>query len=373
MSVTPPRQRSDIAFFLPGLYGGGVEKMSLNLAHIYRQQGLAVDMVLVKEEGERLNEVPAGANVIGFNAPAPIAAIPQLAQYLRQQRPRAMFSGITSINLAAIIAAKLAGVDTTIVVSERVAISKNIQTHPLKRLFPPLIRQFYPHASQIVAVSRGLADDLSSVTGIARDDITVIYNPVVTPQMLNSDPAPPDHAWFPADEVPVILGVGRLVEQKHFETLIRAFAHVETDSRLMILGEGEQRPQLEALVRELDLQERVQMPGFVDAPIAYMRHASVFALSSIYEGLGNVVIEALAAGCPVVSTDCPFGPSEILADGDYGTLVPVRDPQALARAIDDTLATPPDREVLRERARDFSAERIAAKYSELFFDTEPTT
>jgi glycosyltransferase involved in cell wall biosynthesis len=204
---------------------------------------------------------------------------------------------------------------------------------------PHLIKIFYPWADAIVANSRGVAEDLMKLTGLPRDKIQVIYNPVVTPELFAKAEEPLDHPWFRPGEPPVILGVGRLTQQKDFPTLIRAFALVrkERPARLMILGEGEERPKLEALVRELRLEEDVALPGFVENPYKYMKRAAVFVLSSKWEGLPTVLIEALALGTQVIATNCPSGLEEVLEGGRWGRLVSVGDFAGLAQAILDRL------------------------------------
>ena len=219
----------------------------------------------------------------------------------------------------------------------------------------------------------GVADDVARLTGIPADTIRVIYNPVVTPAVLAKMQQPVDHPWFAAGEPPVILGVGRLVSQKDFPTLVEAFAIVrqQRSARLMILGEGEDREKLEAQISALGLQDDVALPGFAENPYAYMAHANVFALSSIFEGFGNVVAEAMAAGTAIVSTDCPSGPAEILEGGRYGKLVPVNDPAALAEGILATLEAPIAADILRQRAQEFSVDRVTDQYIEVLSRLAP--
>jgi glycosyltransferase involved in cell wall biosynthesis len=197
--------------------------------------------------------------------------------------------------------------------------------------------------------------------------ITVIYNPVFTPDLLHKAQEPVDHPWFAPAGLPVILGVGRLAEQKDFFTLIRAFALVRQHrpARLIIVGEGPDRPGLEALARELGVADDVSLPGFSTNPYAYMRQADVFVLSSLFEGLPAVLVEALAVGVPIVSTRCPHGPEEILQDGICGPLVPVGDAAAMADAICATLDAPLPAHVLQERARAFALDTIVEQYKKV--------
>jgi glycosyltransferase involved in cell wall biosynthesis len=226
----------------------------------------------------------------------------------------------------------------------------------------------YPRADTVIAVSDGIAEAIIELTGLPRAQITTIYNPVVDATLLDKASEPIDHPWFTPGEPPVVLSVGRFRMQKDFPTLIRAFALVRSarPARLMILGDGTRRRALEALVDNLGLRSDVALPGYAENPLPWMRRAAVFVLSSTWEGLPGVLIEALAAGCPVVSTDCPSGPAEILDRGAYGPLVPSRDPQALAQAILAVLENPPDRDRLRQRAALFSVDVAVAKYLAVF-------
>jgi glycosyltransferase involved in cell wall biosynthesis len=227
----------------------------------------------------------------------------------------------------------------------------------------------YPFADAVVAVSSELADDLSAVAGLPRGLIRTVYNPVVGPELPALAAEPAGHPWLRPGGPPVVLGAGRLVEQKDFPTLLRAFALVrrERPARLVILGEGPAgaREGLAALAAGLGVAADLDLPGFVANPYAYMARAAAFALSSLHEGLPGVLIQALACGCPVVSTDCPSGPREILDGGRYGRLVPVGDHEALARAILACLDDPSGREERVARAAAFGLERAVDRYLEL--------
>jgi len=279
-----------------------------------------------------------------------------------------LLSTMQDINLVALWSRRLAGVSTRVVVSVHNTVSQESQNSTqLKRRFAPyLARWFYPWADAIVTVSQGAAEDLVGL-GLSSERIKVIYNPVVTPELFEKVNEPIDHPWFEPGSPPVILGVGRLEKQKDFSTLIRAFAQVQRQrpARLMILGEGKERPYLEALVQELGLGENVSLPGFVSNPYAYMARATVFVLSSLFEGLPTVLIEALAVGTRVVSTNCESGPAEILANGQYGNLVAVGDVKGIAEAIISTLESPSDSEALRRRAAEFSLEKALTQYRQV--------
>lgn len=372
LGPTTRPQRPDVAFFLPHLGGGGVERVVLNLINGLSARGHVVELVLMQATGALLADLPSHVHVVDLRLRGPHEvvfgfALPGLARYLRAHRPRILYSGMTSINAVAIVARALANVDTRVVVSEHVPPSVNVRTHVLKRPLPLVIRSAYPHADAIVAVAGALADDLANVGRLPRDTIDVVYNPAVDDALLSQAVRDPGHPWLVAD-VPVLLGVGRLTPQKDFGTLIEAFALVRRDraARLVILGEGPDRAALEAQARRLGVSEDVSMPGFSAVPAAFMARASVFVSSSAYEGLAMALMEALACGCPCVSTDCLTGPQEILDGGRYGPLVPVGDAAALALAIMQTMDAPLPRDVLRTRGMAFSVDRSVAAYEALF-------
>lgn len=354
-----------MAIFLPGLDGGGAERVMLNLCRGFVAQGIKVDLLLVRAEGPYLSQVPSQVRIVSLGNRRMLLSMPALARYLRQEQPQAILCGEDDINIVAVWVRGLAKVATKVVVSVHNNLSQESRhtTKLKRRLTPYLVRWFYPWADAIVAVSQGVASDLAHL-GLPSDLIKVIYNPVITSEVFNKIQEPIAHPWFSPNQPPVILGVGRLEQQKDFPTLIQAFAQVQQQRavRLMILGEGSERKHLEALVQELGMKENVAFPGFVDNPYAYMAQASVCVLSSIWEGFGNVLVEAMAAGTPVVSTDCESGPAEILANGHYGKLVAVRDIKGMAEAIVNTLNEPPNSLALQQRAMEFSLEKALAKY-----------
>ncbi len=313
----------------------------LALANSLPERGYKVDLAVVRAEGPFKTSVHPRVRVVEFKARGVLASLPSLTQYMRRERPDTLFSAMNHANIVALWARRLAGVATRVIVSEHNTLSTwACGTSSIRnRTMPWLIRFFYPWADGIVAVSRDVAGDLAETTKLPRTRIQVIYNPVVTPQLLEMARVKPPHTWFAVNQPPVVLAVGRLTPQKDFATLIRAFDRVRRDKhvRLMILGEGGDRHELERLVRQLRLEPHVSLPGFVENPYSYMAHAAVFVLSSRWEGLPTVLIEALSCGMRVIATDCPSGPREILADGKYGMLVPMHDAPALAEAIAATL------------------------------------
>lgn len=340
----------------------------LHLAQGLAERGFPTDLVLAQADGEYLAQVPDSVRIVDLQARFPVLVSKTIAlrNYLQKEQPAVLFSALDILS-SAIWAQRLAGVSTRIVMCVQTQLSRQFRNHQpntMGKIRPKLVRWFYPWADAIVAASHGTAADVAQITGIPVDQIRVIHNPVVTPEVIAKMQEPVDHPWFAPGEPPVILGVGRLVSQKDFPTLVEAFAQVrqQRQARLMILGEGEDRAKLEAQIRQLGLEADVALPGFVANPYAYMAYASVFALSSIFEGFGNVVAEAMATGTSIVSTDCESGPAEILVNGRYGKLVPVENASALATAIVVTLdqLTPP--EMLKQRAQAFSIDCVTDQY-----------
>lgn len=333
-----------IAFFLPSLHGGGAQRVVVNLIQGMVERGLAVDVVLVTAEGAFLDQLPRSVRVVNLRASRMLRSLGPLIGYLRQEQPRVLVSSLTHANLVALWAAKLARRNTPVIVTVHTTHSRGSGTNgrPAGGLRPRLMRAFYPWSARVVAVSRGAAEDLIKTVGIPANQVEVVYNPVITPSLARLVREPVDHPWLAPGQLPVIMGAGRLTRAKDYPTLIRAFAEVrrQRPARLIILGEGEERATLESLVNGLDLSDHVALPGFRNNAPAYMAHSAVFVLSSAWEGLPTVLIEALAAGARVVSTDCPSGPREILQGGRLGSLVPVGDPAAMARGILEALDRP---------------------------------
>jgi glycosyltransferase involved in cell wall biosynthesis len=365
VSTPAARAATKVALFMPSFRGGGAERVMLSLAAGFTEQGLGVDLLVAQREGAYLSQVPQSIHVIDLRAPRVLAALPALVRYLRREKPQAMLSALSHANVVAIWARSLARIPTRLVVSEHNAPHLWLEhaTQRRARLLPALMRRTYRSADAIVAVSDGLANDLAASLCVDRSRVVRVYNPVITPQLSELAAEPLEHPWFAGGEPPVVLGAGRLTSEKDFETLIRAFAIVRRSraARLLILGEGMKRAQLEASIERLGISADVALPGFVANPYRYMRRAAVFVLSSRSEGFGNVLVEAMACGTPVVSTDCPSGPREILEDGLHGALVPVDDPEAMATSIIAQLERPYI-DSARERAQTFTLGAAVAGY-----------
>jgi glycosyltransferase involved in cell wall biosynthesis len=329
--------RPALACFLPSLHGGGAERVIVNIAAGFAQRGVPTDIVLSRAEGPYAAQVPAGVRIVDLSASRVLRSVLPLAQYLRRERPRTLLAALDYANIVAIVAARLARTRTRTVISVHCTFPKSSRRliDVREAAIPWLLGRVHRWADAIVAVSEGVAVDLAATTGIPLGRIDVIYNPVIWPGLASEASKPPAHAWFEDSSRPIVLGVGRLEPQKNFPLLLEAFQAVRRvrDARLVILGEGSERSALEAYVREHGLQDSVSLPGFLDNPYACMSRAAVLALSSNFEGLPTVLIESLALGTPVVSTDCESGPREILRDGALGDLVPVNDATSLAQAL----------------------------------------
>ena len=326
-----------LAFFTRSLGGGGAERVVVTLASHYAAQGHAVDLIVSRREDTYLKEVHPEVRVHYLHTRRRMLAAPRLAKVLREVRPAALLATVNTF--AAVLGQRLARTPTRVVLRE--ANTPSIALHakgasPVKRAISEMaMRWLYPRADAVVAVSKGVAQDLLNLMPQLKPKLTVIYNPVIDAAFYAKADAPLEHPWFQPHQPPVVLAAGRLVALKGYDTLLRAFARVrqETFARLVILGEGPESPNLERLAAELGVAADMDMPGFDPNPFRYMKRAGVFVLSSRYEGLPNVLIQAMACGCPVVSTDCPNGPAEILDGGRYGPLVPVDDVEAMAQAI----------------------------------------
>ncbi len=366
LNISPTSPVKRICIF-PELLMSGIGRYAINLSKALMAEGVEVDLFLTKNEGLLMQQVPKGVRLfIGEGSTK--KSLRKFYAYLREEKPDALITAHNHVNISSIWVKKLARVPTQIVVTLHTAMSQDdhAQSPRKKRIIRELCRFSYPLADHIVAVSRAVADDTATHLNLKSEKIAVAYNPVFSLDMLSRAQEEVEHPFFIQDD-PVFISIGRLTEQKDYFSLLRAFAQVRVrqKAKLLILGEGEDRKGLEALIEELGLEDDVSLPGFLDNPYAYLKRSDVFVSSSGWEGLPTVVIEALALGKPVVATDCPGGSAEILEAGKYGHLVKVADPVALAQAMQESLKTPWDAAALQKRAEVFSLEASAKRYLEL--------
>lgn len=347
--LTPVR----LLLFRPTLGQGGADRVTMTLLRSFDRRLFAPSLVLVKREGEYLENLPEDVDLTVLEVRGLRAAALPLKRLLEERQPDIFFSTASGANPVAILAHKLARQTGRLVISERNVLRHGKATAK-KRAVLALKRALYARADAITAVSDGVRDDLVRELGLARERITVVYNPIVTDEMGAQAQERIEHAWF-GEDVPVVLGVGRLVEEKDFGTLMRAFAMVRAKcpARLVILGEGPLRGELEGLARELGIDGDFALPGFDKNPFKYMARCRAFVLSSRFEGLPGVLIQAMACGAPVIATDCPSGPSEIVTPNEDGILVPVGDVETMAAAIERVLGD-------RERANEMGARARAS-------------
>lgn len=360
-------ERPDVAILLPNLAAGGAERVCLSLAGEFAARGLTVEMVVLRREGEWIDARPDGVGLVSLDAPRLRQGFAPLLRYLRERRPRAMLAALWPLTSLAVWARMLAGGDTRLIVSDHSDyLAAPEGAGALRRLkLAAALRASYPFADAVVGVSEGVADSVARLSGLPRARVAAIYNPIAAP----SPGEPPEgvaEGWLSHGALRLI-AVGSLNPAKNYPLLMRALRRVreQADARLLILGEGRLRPMLEGLAADLGLTGAIDMPGYVANPAAFLRKADLMVLASSWEGFSNVIVEAMACGVPVVSTDCRSGPREILRDGRLGRLVPVGDEAALAAGILASLNDNPDREVLIRRAADFSVAGAADAYLEL--------
>ncbi len=353
-----------VVLFLPSLDGGGVERVFVQLANDFAALGVSVDLALAAAKGPYLREVDPVVRVVDLKSSGVSRSLPGLARHLRTERPDVILSGLDHANVTSVVARSLTANGTRCIISSRSVPTMLKREAGIARAWPvlQLARIAYRFADAVIANSEGVADDLSRYFLIPRNRIRVIYNPLSLESIERLSAEPPGHPSVTPGP-PVIMSMGRLSGLKDFPTLLRAFSLVRCHRpcRLVILGEGPDRGRLEALAGELGMQGEVLLPGFIDNPFAWLRRAAVFVSSSLSEGCPNALMQALACGTPVVSTDCVGGSREIVEGGKWGKLVAVGDATAMAEAIEATLDADRHPDV-RRRAADFAHEKIARQY-----------
>lgn len=396
------RHRADhIAILTRSLSGGGVQRMMRHTADELAARGFKVDLLhasagSIDPASENLRAVrlrrwprsmgrlmafradPGGVGrqirpvLLTPFAAKPLGLIPSLTRYLREETPDAFISATTYMNLASIWARRLAGVATRVLVSERDNLSQNLNTGRFGnawrwRHLPPLLQRTYPMADAVIGVSKGVSEDLETIASLPSGLVRTIYNPVLTEDIPRLAAIPPKEPWLNVDGPPVVLAAGRLVSKKDYPTLLRGFARLRQNrqARLIILGKGPDLKKLRRLAVDLSIDDDIRFTGWAENVYAYMARASVFALTSMREGLPGVLIQALACGCPVVSTDCPSGPAEILDNGRIGRLIPIGDDACLAGALAATIDNPPLDDGLRRHVAAFTAANAVDAYLDI--------
>lgn len=355
------------AFYMPHLRIGGAERVMVNLANHFAERGVAPAMLLDRRDGALVDALAPDIDVIALDAPRTLAALPRLVRVLRALRPQVLLSAITYNSPVAILAALLARQGTRVAVAEHTILSRELGERGWRQrtLLPPVLRLAYRRAAAILCPADAIADDLAALTGIARERIEVLPNPVIGPDAAMRALRPADDPWF-AEAVPVFVAAGRLAPVKDFATLLRGFALLAAvrPARLVLLGDGPLRAELEAEATRLGIADRVRFRGAVADPLPYLARAACVVSTSRYEGFGNVLVEAMACGAPVVSTDCPGGPRTILDGGRLGSLVPVGDHAALAAAMSAMLAERPAADMLRRAAQRYAIDAAGDAYLE---------
>lgn len=360
-----------IALFVPNLGGGGAERVILNLACGFVEHGYPVDLILSSAEGEYLDELDSRVRLVDLRARRVATSLLALINYLRTERPSVMLSTQGHANLIALIAGSFPGVDTRIIVRDTESpVGASARQQTLWTRFIGLLARFwYSKAYSIVAVCGDIKQQIARERSVPLDKISVIYNPVRVENISQRAREPAGHEWLDSPTAPVLLSVGRLDKQKDFASLIRAFEIIrrDIDAKLLILGEGPLRGELTNLVECLGVNDDVDLPGFVTNPYAYLSRADIFVLSSLWEGLPNVMLEALALGTPIVATDCETGPREILRGGKDGILVPVEDPAALAEGIRRSLMTNERPPIASKSLQRFEFSCVIDQYLDLMY------
>ena len=357
-----------IALFTGTLEGGGAERAMLDIARGLSKRGFVVDLVLMRARGTYLADVPDSLRLVDLNGSPRLATFSALVGYLRRERPGLLLSTLPSCNVATLLARVLLGRELSAIVRRASHFSMEYaDSGPRAKTTLILERVLWGLADAVITNSLGAARDLKRRAPRVSPKVRAIQNPIVWPEHRDLAREPVEHPWFRHNDRPIVLAAGRLIELKDHATLLRAFALVANarPARLVIIGEGVERDNLLALARDLGIEDKVDLPGFQRNPFAWMAKATVFAQTSVYEGSPNTLVQAMACGTPVVSTDCPSGPREILEDGAWGALTPVGDDAALAAAIRNAIDEPIAPSKLVTRASHYAADSSISQYADV--------
>jgi glycosyltransferase involved in cell wall biosynthesis len=376
-SISGGTRAMSIAIYLHDLSGGGVERQSLIIAEEFRRHGVDVTLVVHQLRGQLLNQVPAGLRVIDLGSSRTLHDVPRLARFLRREEPDILVANVDLNNIAALLAKGLAFSRTKIVICQHNPFSAGYvgSENWVYKYVGPSYKILGPLIDRAVAVSSGVAEELVQLGSIPRNRVLIIHNPVVGPDFQERCDEDIRHPWFNQPNRPVFVTAGRMVAQKDHEVMLQALAiHRKTiDSRLILLGSGPLLSHLRSVAERLGLTDAVDFAGFHSNTLPYFRQSDAFLLSSRGEGFGNVLVEAMGCGTPVISTRCEHGPREILDHGRYGVLVEPRDPEAMAVAMNGvtTMRERFPAELLRQRANEFSYAACASRYMALFKSLAP--
>jgi len=344
----------------------GVDRIMKNLLPEIAARGVYIDLLHINSHGPYIDVEHPNINVIELGSSHVYSSFIPLCRYLSGKNPDVLLSAKDKVNRVALWAKWYTKTSAKVVLRLGSPVSKNLENRSVFRrwMYYLSMRYWYKWASNIIVPSRGVATDLSEFSGLPLSSISVVPNPVISRNLQSLAAESIESSAMFSAKTPIILGIGELCERKNFRMLIDAFSIVRKNRpcKLVILGKGRQQSMLQKHIQSLELQDDVFLLGFRKNPYPYIRRSSVFALSSKFEGFGNVLVEALAMGVPAVSTDCPSGPDEIFQNGKYGSLVDVNDTAGLAQAIEDTLDDPMEAEFLKQAAEPYYVKNSANKY-----------
>ena len=366
-----------VAFFIQDFAGGGAERMMINLANGFKTAGYDVDLLVVRTSGPYRDLVRKDIQIIELPAHKVLFNIFKLAEYLKKSEPVALYSTLKHVNIAAIIAARLSRAKTKIVIREASNLLNSFNRNLFQKIAYLLVPFIYKRADVIVAVSKGVAESIRDYCGIDINRIRILPNPSITDDIFEKANVVPTHPFFDKLDKQILLGVGRLSYQKNFQSLIKAFSQLKTEGYdqllLIIAGEGDDREELESLIKLLGLEKEISLPGFISNPYSYMKHSQVFVLSSRFEGSPNVLVEAMVCGASIVSTDCPSGPREILEDGTLAPLVELDNVEALKEGIIEALLkidSKKHKDLLLKKAYQYHVSNSVKGYEEIIFSSD---
>lgn len=362
--------KKKILFYMSSLKGGGAERTIVNIINNINKSKFDVTLVLISNrKHDYIDLVSKDVNIRFLDCSKLRYCLSKLRRIILEEKPDLLFSTIVDNNFTLIISKLLSFKKVPVIVREA---SNRTQSGNVSRLNKILTYILYNlFTKKVIALSEGVKDDLVKNFYIKRQKVHVIYNPIEIKKIerLSLEQI---YDFKKVDGYKYIISVGRLVKQKDFVTLIKAIKLVLNNEnvKLIILGKGPEQEALVELSKDLRIEDKVIFLGFKKNPYKYMKLADLFVLSSKWEGFGHVIVEAMAVGTPVISTDCKSGPSEILKDNKYGMLVPVNDHKILAKKIVELLNNKRMRQNYIttgcKRAKDFEAKKIVKEYEELF-------